>query len=217
MRLPQPVTVGLTQDTPPDGAVRVTRRGIPLDPRRDPFWPTPSLDDWSLVVDFGHPVSEVSLELVEGHDLVFATGAANGPFPVTGQVPVGAAPRLTFASPADQLRLRGTGFLHALRVSTANRDPVEVSVVLPPIPLVDTPLPAAPLTASATSLQAAQPVPAGPVMVPEVPSRHVLGFRVSWRPAPAFGITAWPPALEAAPPLAAATFQVERRVEPASP
>ena len=215
LRLPQPVAVGLTPGTPADPLIRVTRRGIQLDPRRDPFWLTPSLDDWSLVVDFPEPVSSVVLELAEGHDLVFAAGDTSDPFIATAPVPGGTHPRLTFGSPVEQLRLRGKGFLHALRPSTAGDDKFEVAVVLPPIVLADTPLPAAPLTAAATNLQIAHAVPDDPIPAAEVPARHALGFTVSWRPAPAFALTGWIADLEAAPPLDATIFQVERRDEPA--
>jgi hypothetical protein len=214
LRVPQPVGVGLTPGTPAAGAVRVTRRGIQLDPRREGFWLIPSLDDWSLVVDFPAPVDSVVLELADGHDLVFAAGPANAPFATTAPMPAGTAPRLVFGSPADHLRLRGTGFLHALRASTTDRDPVELSVVLPPILLADTPLPAAPVSASATSLQTAQPAPVDPVPPPDVPARQALGYTVSWRPSPAFGLAGWLPDVDAAPPLEATIFQVERREHP---
>lgn len=214
LRLPQPAAVALTPGTPLDPPVRVTRRGIPLDPRRDSFWLTPSLDDWSLVIDFPAPANGAVLELAAGHDLVFAAGAAGDPFLTMAQVPGGTQPRLTFGAPAEQLRLRGKGFLHALRSATVGNDKLEVSVILPPILLADTPLPIAPLTASAANLQAAQPVPADPIPAADVPPRHALGFMVSWRPAPAFGVTAWPADLDAAPPLDATIFQVERRREP---
>jgi hypothetical protein len=217
LRLPRPVAVGLTPGTPAAGAVRVTRRGIPLDPQREPFWLTPPLDDWSLVVDFPAPVDSVLLELAEGHDLVFAAGPANGPFLVTPPVPAGSGPRLVFGSPVAQLRLRGRGFLHALRGSTTDHDPVELSVMLPPILLADTPPPVAPLSASATSLQTAQPPPVDLVPAPDVAARHALGFRVSWRPSPAFGLAGWPADVEAAPPLDATIFQVERREQPSGP
>ncbi|TDB89412.1 hypothetical protein E1264_08340 [Actinomadura sp. KC216] len=201
IRLPQPVIVGLTAAASGD-PVRVVRRGIALEPRHDPFWVTPSLDDWSLVADLPAPATSVILELAEGHDLVFDT--VHG----SGQVPAGTAPRLVFGGPAGQLRLRGRGFLHALRISTANHTPAEASVVPPPIVLADTPPPTAPLNASATNLQSpqgsTQPVP-GP--------RHELGCRVSWRPSPAFGLTGWPRDAVAPPPLDAAIFEVQRRAE----
>ena len=56
VRVPRPVAVGLTPGTPDGGLVRITRRGIPLDPTRESFWIGPGLDDWSLVVDFATPV-----------------------------------------------------------------------------------------------------------------------------------------------------------------
>ena len=214
LRLPQPVAVALTPDTPTGSHVRVVRRGIALDPRRDSFWLTPSLDDWSLVVDFLEPTSSVVLDLAEGHDLVFAAGQASDPFLATAPVPAGTQPRLTFGGPAAQLRLRGRGVLHALRPSPVGDDKLEVSVVPPAILLADTPLPAAPLAANATNLQSALAVPVDPIPAADVPPRHALGFTVSWRPAPAFGITGWPADVEAAPPLDATIFQVERREEP---
>ena len=84
LRLPQPVAVALTPGTPAAGAWSASRDAASRSTRRrEPFWLTPSLDDWSLVVDFPAPVDAVVLELAEGHDLVFAAGAANGPFAVT--------------------------------------------------------------------------------------------------------------------------------------
>jgi len=213
-RVPRPVAVTLSPGTPTDPPVRVTRRGIALDPRRDAFWLTPALDDWSLVVDFPAPVSAVVLELAEGHDLKYAAGPPTGPFVSTQPVPSGPHPRLVFAAPVAQLRLRGTGFVHAVRPSTTGSDKREAAVVLAPLLLADTPLPVAPLSASATNLQVPVPVPAGPMPAAEVPARHALGFTVSWHPALAFGLAAWPTDLEAAPPLDATIFQVERRTEP---
>jgi len=214
LRLPQPVAVALTPGTPTGSLVRVARRGIALDPRRDSFWLTPSLDDWSLVVDFPEPTSSAVLELAEDHDLVFAAGPASDPFLTTESVPAGTQPRLTFSAPAEQLRLRGRGILHALRPSPVGDDKLEVSVVLPPILLADTPLPAAPLAANAINLQSALAAPIDPIPAADVPARHALGFTVSWRPASAFGVTGWPADVDAAPPLDATIFQVERREEP---
>ncbi|MGH3243480.1 MAG: hypothetical protein ACRDNL_24090, partial [Spirillospora sp.] len=199
IRLPQPVIVGLT-GAASGVAVQVVRRGIALEPRHDPFWVSPSLDDWSLVADFPAPATSVTLELAEGHDLVFDT--VHG----TGQVPPGTAPRLVFGGQAGQLRLRGRGFLHALRVSTADDAPAEAFVVPPPIVLTDTPPPAAPLDASAANLQS----PQGSAQS-VAGARHELGFRVSWRPSPAFGLTGWPLDAGSAPPLDAAIFEVQRR------
>ena len=218
LRLPQPVPVSLAPGTPEAGLVRVTRRGVNLDGHREPFWRHPGLDEWSLVVDFPSPVTAVVLDLAPGHDLVFASGPATGPFDSTRRVPPGPEPRLDLDAPADQLRLRGTAFLHALRVPTvASGDRTEVSVVTPPVVLVDTPPPAPPLSAAARNLQRPLPVPVGLAPAAEVPARHVLGLTVSWRPAPAFGVTAWPVDADAAPALDATIFQVERREEPVGP
>jgi hypothetical protein len=215
IRIPQPTLVELAPATPSDGLVRVTRRGIALSPQREPFWQHPGLDDWSLVADFADPVTAVVLELAEGHDLVFAAGSATGPFTSTEDVPQGASPRLEFAGPVLQLRLRGKGFLHALRVATAEPgDKRELSVVLPPVTLVDTPLPDAPITAVASNLQVPAPPPVDAMPPAQTPARHSLGFDVQWRPAPAFALTAWPADADEAPPLAATIFEVERRLEP---
>jgi hypothetical protein len=217
LRTQQPVPVGLTPGTPMAGSVRITRRGIALDPRREWFWLHPTLDDWSLVIDFPEPVRSVILELAPDHRLDFAGGAATDPFAGTAPVPPGPRPRLDFGSPVEQLRLRGTGFLHAVRIPSVADGPLEIAMVLPSIVLVDTPLPAAPLSASATGLQLPTAAPTELVPAAEPAARHGLGFRVRWRPAPAFGLTDWAPDLEAPPPLDATIFQVERRVEPDGP
>ena len=215
VRVPRPVAVGLTPGTPDDRLVRITRRGISLDPTRESFWIGPGLDDWSLVVDFATPVTAVVLELAPGHDLAYSAGAVISSFLDVDPVPSGPTPRLDFGAPVEQLRLRGKGFLHALRVPTvADTDKAELAVVVPPVTLVDTPLPTAPLAASAASLQQATAAPTSLVPGPEVAHRDALGFTVTWRPAPAFALTAWPPDLDASVPLDASVFQIERRVEP---
>jgi hypothetical protein len=215
VRVPRPETVGLTPGTPDSGLVRITRRGIQLDPTRESFWIGPGLDEWSLVVDFDTPVSAVVLELAPGHDLVYSAGAAIGSFLDVDPVPAVPTPRIDFGAPVEQLRLRGKGFLHALRVPTvADTDKAELAVVTPPVTLVDTPLPAPPLAAWAASLQQPTAAPTSLVPAAEVALRDALGFTVTWRPAPAFDLTAWPPDLEAAVPLDATVFQIERRVEP---
>ncbi len=215
VRLPRPTVVRLAADPAAAGAVRLTRRGIVLDPARESFWLHPSLEEWSLVLDFAAPVTELVLDLGEGHDLVAASGPAAGLFDLTTPVPAGPRPRLVLPAPADQVRLRGVGFLHGLRVPSATSDKVDVSVVLAPITLADTPLPAAPRAARAVNLQ--QPVAAGPHPTAVVAARHDLGFRVSWRPALAFGLPGWVDQLDTAGPLEATTFEVERRREPDGP
>ena len=216
VRVPTPVPVALAPGTPLFGPVHITRRGIRLDPRRESFWLGPSLDDWSLVVDFEAPVDSVVLELAAGHDLEFSAGAAAGPFAQTFPVPSGTSVRLDLGGPVEQVRLRGTGFLHAFRVPTVADGSSTFSVVLPPITLADTPLPSAPLTATAENLQ--QPVPPATALVPPdaAPSRPALGFSITWVPAPAFGLTAWPADLDAALPLDATVFELQHREEPSA-
>ncbi len=105
------------------------------------------------MVDFPSPAAAVVLELDEGHDLEFAAGAADDPFDFPTPLPAGPRPRLTFANPIGQLRLRGKGFLYAVRISTAKDDPVGVSAITPPIVLAATAPPPPPLLAWATNLQ----------------------------------------------------------------
>ena len=90
-------------------------------------------------------------------------------------------------------------------------------MVLPPVVLVDTPLPAAPILAAATNLQQPQPAPLDPTPPDQPDAAPRAGVHRAWRPAPAFGVTAWPTGADEAPPLDATIFQVERRLEPAGP
>lgn len=212
VRLPRPTPVQLTPDTSGIGQVSLSRRGIALNPARESFWLHPSLEEWSLVLDFPAPVSEIVLDLAEGHDLVVASGPATGGFEITSPVPAGSQPLIVLPTPADQVRLRGVGFLHGLRLVTGTDEKTEASVVLAPIILQDTPLPAAPRVATVVNLQ--KPVIAGPNPAAEVAARHSLGFRVFWEPSLAFGLPGWIDQLDVAAPLEATTFQVERRAEP---
>ena len=215
LRLPQPTAVALDPKTPSDGLIRLTRRGIVLNPERAPYWFTPSLDDWSLVIDFPTPAAAVVLELHEDHDLEFAAGAADDPFDFPIPLPTGPRPRLTFPSAIGQLRLRGKGFLYAVRISTAKYDPIAVLAITPPIVLAATSPPPPPLFAWVTNLQTVSTSSTDLVPSGEVPPRHALGFTVFWRPPPAFGLNAWANDLEAAVPLDSTIFEVERRAEPA--
>ena len=215
LRVPRPVTVTHTPGTTAAGLVRMTRRGIELNPTRESFWTGTGLDGWSLVVDFAVPVSSVVLDLAPGHDLEVSAGDPIGPFTAVDAVPPNPTPRLDFAAPVEQLRLRGKGFLHAIRVpSTVTNDKTLVDVVVPPVVFADTALPTAPIAASAESLQQPTVPPTDLVPTTDVARRDALGFTVTWRPAAAFGLTAWPPDADAAVPLDAAVFQVERRAEP---
>ncbi|MGH3990864.1 MAG: hypothetical protein ACRDSN_00195, partial [Pseudonocardiaceae bacterium] len=73
LRFPQPRVVELAND---DREVRtVTRRGVRLASRDEPWWHVPSLDDWSVVIDFPDPVNSLDLDVEPGHQLRFAHGA----------------------------------------------------------------------------------------------------------------------------------------------
>jgi hypothetical protein len=191
--------------------VQVTRHGIAIHrPEADGEagrWRTPPLAEWSLIVNFPAPTSSVILELHPRHDLVFAwwtAGALSGPV----RLPPGERVRLDFPAPVDQVRLRGEGFLLAVRIPAGPAGLERRAVVLPHVPLVQTPRPTPPLWATIANLQQPQPPTDQPPDVP--PPRHALGFEVRWRPAPREGVTVWPVA-EAAPPLDATIFQLDHR------
>ncbi len=109
--------------TPTTGLIRLTRRGISLEPERDPFWLTPSLDDWSLVIDFPLPAQPSSSS--SRRAMISSTPPARQMTHSTcrSPVPPGPRPRLVFPNPVSQLRLRGKGFLYAVRISTADDGP----------------------------------------------------------------------------------------------
>jgi hypothetical protein len=212
VRLPQPARIDLPSE-PRTGLRAVTRHGIALAPRTEPWWQVPSIDDHSVVLDFPSEVLSVVLELAPGHDLRFAGGAPWLPPPPMLPVPPGARPVLEFGAPIHQLRLSGTGFLHAVRVtgptlSTGGGLRPQASIT-GAIALVDTPLPAPPLLVQCDNLQAPDPIPV--TDQPDAPTlpREALGFRITWRPAPIAGVIAWPPDLDAAPLIDAALFQIE--------
>ena len=210
VRLPQPTRVERAPDTPTTGAVQVSRRGIPLGPQDQFFWLLPTLGQWSAVIDFPAPVGAVVLELAPGHHLEYAAGAPDDPFVSLTAVPPGPRPRLIFSGPIIQLRLRGDGFLQALRIPRSSSELTAVSIDLPPITLVDTPRPAPPLLVEVANLQTLQTVPISDLPPAMPPARHALGFKVRWRPALLGNLLLWPPD-EPPPPLDAALYQVEHR------
>jgi hypothetical protein len=215
LRVPEPVTVRRAPGTPDSGRLRISRRGIPLQPKQNPWWTLiPPLDDNSLVVDFPSPVTSVVVELHPSHQLRWTAhgfgGITLGPSPV----PPGERPRLSFPFPVRQMRLRGTGFLYAIRVPAGPEGLQPLSVVLPPVLLKDTPRPQPPVSASIGNLQQPGPTPiANDVPDTISPRRPALGFEVTWRPALREGLVFWPPDADAAPPLDAAVFQIEHREE----
>ena len=214
LRFPQPQIV--ERADPDNGARRqITRRGIRLAPGDQPWWAVPSIDTWSLVVDFPEAITSVTLDLVPGHDLKFAAGAAWLSPGAIATVPPGPRARLDFATPIHQLLLAGHGVLESIRLplSGAPLTPEirQISALTPPIPFTDAPLPDPPLFATIQNLQRTLPVAIVDQPATPTPAPHELGFEIRWRPAPRAGITAWPLDLTAPPPLDAATFQIEHR------
>ncbi len=211
VRLPQPTVVASAEAAGPVGSVMVSRHGLALAPERLPWWIGPDLEGWSAVIDLPRPTRTVVLALRGAHSLTYAGGVAWGPWSTaTTPVPAGERVTLTFAAPIEQLRLGGRGFWCGLRIPAdlAAAPVVVVARVTPPIPLVQTPLPAPPLAAAIANLQ--RPQPAAPTDVPTAaaPPREELGFEVRWQPAPDGGIVMWPPDLPP-PPSAATLFQIE--------
>jgi hypothetical protein len=215
LRFPQPCVV--ERAAPDNGARRqITRRGVRMAPKDQPWWAVPSLDDWSLVIDFPVGVSSVTLDLEPGHALKFASGAPWLPPSAAAPLPPGPRVRLDFATPIHELLLAGHGFLESIRIPAATPIPLTpeirvLSALTPPTPLVDAPLPDPPLFATVRNLQQPQPVSTVDQPAQPMPAPHELGFEVRWRPAPRAGIAAWPPNLTAPPPLDAALFQIEHR------
>lgn len=214
LRFPQPPTVELAR--PDDGSnARVTRRGVQLVKQDQTWWLLPSLDQWSVVIDFPTAVTSVSLDVEPGHDLSFATGAAWLTPSASGPLPPGPRAQLVFPAPVHELLLEGKGFLESIRILTAAAPPSEsdfrsLSAATGPILFVDAPLPDAPLFASIRNLQQTHAILTVDQPTEPTPHPHELGFEVRWRPAPRAGVIAWPQDL-GAPPLDAALFEVEHR------
>lgn len=212
LRFPQPRVVELARD---DGQLRsVTRRGVRLSSRDEPWWHVPSLDDWSVVIDFPDAVQSIEIDIETGHELRYAHGAAWITPSSVDPLPPGPRASLTFPTPIHQLLLDGRGFLESIRIPIPGAPPkedVSLSVPTGPIVFVDSPLPPPPLFAQLANLQQAQSVatedqPNGPT-----PPPHTLGFEIRWRPAPKPGVTGWPPDIDAAPQLESTLFQIEHK------
>jgi hypothetical protein len=219
LRLPEPTAVDRAPGTPDTGAIQISRRGIQLRPRENPFWVSiPSLQDNSLVIDFPSAVTSVILELHADHALTFTAHGFGGLGTGVGAVPAGERPRLNFPFPARQIRLQGKGFLFAIRVPSGTQGLQPRSIVLPPVVLQNTPRPQPPVLATLRNLQQAAAPPGQDDTPPATPStRPALGFEVTWRPALREGVAIWPPDADAAPPLDAALFQIEHREETLQP
>lgn len=212
IRLPEPTVVGRAPSVSETGTLVRSRRGIPLVPRGVLPWAGLGLGDVSAVIDLPSPRTNVVLELDSTHALRYQSGLPWGGMSPLAPVPPGRRVLLTFAAPATQLRLVGTGFLFAIRLPQPSLFPstelAPLSTVLLGVKLENTPHPQAPLAASAENLQ--RP------LTDDLSPLHALGFEVRWLPAPAVGLPFWPdPTVPA--PLDATGFQIERRQEPSGP
>jgi hypothetical protein len=210
VHLPQPSTVELVPPAPSTGKVATSRRGIRLAPQSQFFWRIPSLQSWSIAIGFPTPVDHVVLELDAGHSLEFTWRPLLGALKTSAAVPSGASVRLDFSEPAEEVRLQGRGFLFSIRIPVATTDRiVPVSVVLPPVTLMDALRPAPPLNVEVQNLQLPKPVPTDDQQPAEIEPMHAMGFLLRWRPSPLGGVTMWPSDAQTPPPLEAALFEVE--------
>jgi hypothetical protein len=219
-RLPQPVKVQNHPEPSYLNSIQVSRQGIPLKLYSSTqfIWKVSIGDEWSLILDFPQPVSSAILELAEGHQLEYSAsvGAAWAIVSDSGSVPPGPRPHLNFSSPIKQLRLKGIGFLFAVRIPSGQQGIEPLSIVLPPMTLINTPRPEIPLTAKIDNLQQPQQTPTVESEYKTPQPMHALGFRIQWRPALKDGLESWPQDANAAPPLSANLFEIQHRQEPAA-
>lgn len=213
LRFSQPPTVELAPGTPSDGMQQLSRRGVVLQTADQFFWPFPSIENWSLVLDFPFPVQLVQLELMPGHSLDYEAWHYNNPV-ASGSLPTGNIISLNFPSSIVQLRLKGVGFLFTIRISTPLKGIQPVSMVLPPVLFVNTPRPASPTFFEATNLQ--ENLALQPDSIPLTSQRSALGFRLRWQPALPTGLAFWPPNAPTAPPIESTLYQIEHRQVPST-
>lgn len=201
LRFPQPLKVELAPGTAQTGQQQLSRRGVPLKPQNQFFWLSPSLQDWSVVIDFPSPVEQIQLELQEGHELKYQ---AFMNFISVGNVqalPAGSTLKLAFQSPINQLRLNGEGFLFTIRVLNGANGMQPMSLVLPPVSFNNYPRPTAPASLEAENLQ-------------KLLARSALGFELSWPPTLQNGLLFWPQDELTPPPLDSTLYQIEHRELP---
>lgn len=211
VRLAQPSTVARVGGGPAETQA-VARRGVALRQPEERFWFDLDLEADSAVIDFPMPVSAVVLELVGAHSLTFAGGQPWDAFSAFAPVPPAANPRLAFGTPVHQLRLRGKGFLCALRIDGGGGSAlVEHSAVTPPVVLAETPLPEPPLALTVDNLQVPQTAATTDLPQGPAPPPHALGFALTWTPASLPGVGGWPADLGAGPPLESTMFEIEHQ------
>lgn len=210
-RLPMPVVL----DPAPSGTALhdASRRGIRIDTTGfDSSWLLPSLDGWSALIEFPTPVTNVVLEVAPGHSFEYAAAVPWGNVSSAAPLPPGPVVPLTFASPISQLRLLGTGTLFAVRIPSGHSGVVAVHAYTGPITYAAEPLPAAPSVFTIYNLQEPGSVLTGPVNESTpIPPRLPAGIRLNWLPPVTGGLAAWPPDLDAGPPLDALAYQIQHR------
>ncbi len=207
VRLPEPVSVERLGGPFNGTLLAFTRRGIRLRPASARPWLGFGIEGHCAVIDLPFAAQRFRFELAPGHALTLRAGDGwTGPLSPPIAIPAGAEPTVMLPQPASQLRLAGEGFLSAILVEPTA--PAAVSVALPNVVLADTPRPAPPTAARASSLQAEISLTTSNAIRP----RRPLGIRIDWDPAsrqPAWQVPGAPP------PLEASAFRLERRLEPA--
>ncbi|HKO82060.1 MAG TPA: hypothetical protein VJU78_16750, partial [Chitinophagaceae bacterium] len=213
LRFPQPPRVELAPGTPLNGLQQLSRRGIVLQMANQFFWPFPSIEDWSIVLDFPLPVLQLQLELMPGHSLAYEAWNYNNHV-ISGTLPPGTIVPIIFPSSIVQLRLKGVGFLFTIRITQLLKGIKPVSMILPPVLFTNTPRPAAPAFFEAKNLQESLPVQ--PDMIPVASQRSALGFRLQWQPSLQNGLNYWPKDEITAPPIESTLYQIEQRQIPST-
>ncbi len=217
-RLPAPAIVSRAPSVAQTGLRVSTRRGVKLEPQPAGIpWIDGLLDQYSAVIDLPLPTTSIALSLDPGHNLKVEGGVAWGTFTAPIPVPPVSEATVTFPQPVTQLRITGMGFLFALTspaFSSTGGTLVPVPMVVSPVPLINTPRPAPPVSAQAVSLQAGAHFQTNAF---QIPPKHVLGIDVRWQAALMPGLSFWPPGETVPPPLEVTSFQVQRHVEPNGP
>ncbi|HEX3532051.1 MAG TPA: hypothetical protein VH988_33750 [Thermoanaerobaculia bacterium] len=221
VRLQKPAKVVLDPPVEEDVSSGHSRRGIRIDASGfDSTWLAPSFGQWSAVFDLPRPVKDVILEVAENHSFAYAAGNMEAfQSPAAKPLPVGPSAALHFDAPITQLRLAGTGTLFVLRLPSGQSGIVELHAETAPIQFAAQPLPAPPISLTVTNQQQPPTPLIGAIDdSTKLPLRPPVGFKLSWLPAVAGGLTVWPDDLDAGPPLEPIAYQIQhRRTDIASP
>ncbi|MCP4002256.1 MAG: hypothetical protein GY727_15205 [Gammaproteobacteria bacterium] len=211
VRIPEPTTISFDPAVSINDNINLIRRGIELVPRSSIPWIVSYLSDWSLILDFPHTITSLDLELSKQHELFFAVGSMLGGVFAVNPLPPGPEVHLEFATPIDQLRLSGKGFLKAVRIPSANDNKVPLSCELSPIRFENSPLPETPIIFSTSNLQQQTIAPTTDMPSGDTPRKSALGIKLKWRPALKDGVIVWPADEHRAPPMDANLFEIEHR------